>query len=380
MHYNRRITEDIEKHLFQGKIIVIYGPRRVGKTTLSKEILEKYKAEKKTLYLTADDITVQQNLSSQDSVKLKHYLGDAELVLIDEAQRIKNIGINLKILIDSYPEMQLIVTGSSSFDLANEINEPLTGRVWDYFLPPLSINELRQQFSTPSLYSFLPNLLKFGLYPEIITSSGQDVLKRLEEIVKHYLFKDVLDFEGQKNSEFIFKLIQLLAFQIGSEVSYTEIARTLEVSKTLVEKYIVLLEKTFIVFRLQPFSRNLRREIGKKRKIYFWDIGIRNAVIQNFNEPQIRPDLGHLWENFCIAERIKHLRTSQLFRSLFYRRTYNQKEIDYLEEYNGKLHGYEIKWQEDKIKLDREFMETYPESSIDLVNKDNFLSFVEGKI
>lgn len=380
MHFNRQIKQDIEKHLFQNKIIVIYGPRRVGKTTLSKKILEQYKSTKKTLYLTADDITVRQNLNSQDSVKLKHYLGDAELVLIDEAQRIKNIGINLKILVDNYPEMQLIVTGSSSFDLANEINEPLTGRVWEYFLPPLSINELKQQFSTPDLHSFLPNLLKFGLYPEIITSSGRDVLKRLEEIVNHYLFKDILDFDGQKNSEFIFKLIQLLAFQIGNEVSYTEIARTLEVSKTLVEKYIVLLEKTFIIFRLQPFSRNLRREVGRKRKIYFWDIGIRNAVIQNFNDPTIRPDLGHIWENFCIAERLKYLKANQLFRNLFYRRTYDQKEIDYMEEYNGKLHAYEIKWKENKIKFAKDFLKAYPESSINLVNLDNFLSFIEGKI
>ena len=380
MYFERQILKNIEGHLFKGKIIIIYGPRQIGKTTLASEILEKYKIGKKAIYLNADNITVQENLMTQDSLKLKQYLGDTNLVIIDEAQRSKNIGCNLKILVDTYPEIQIIATGSSSFDLANEIKEPLTGRVWEYFLPPISLNELTQQFANNQLYSLLPNLINYGLYPGVLNTSGEETRRLLEKITESYLFKDILDFEGQKNSDFVFKLLKLLAFQIGNEVSYNELATILGASKSLVEKYIYLLEQTFVIYRLSPFSRNLRNEVGKKRKIYFWDTGVRNALIQNFNILEIRPDIGNLWENFCITERLKYLKNNFLYRNSYFRRTYDKKEIDYIEEYDGKLFAYEIKWGKEKLSKYSEFLEAYPGSSIKLVNKSNFLDFAEGKI
>ncbi|PIQ77220.1 ATPase [Candidatus Peregrinibacteria bacterium CG11_big_fil_rev_8_21_14_0_20_46_8] len=376
MQFQRTILTKIEKNLFKGKIIILYGPRRVGKTTLVTKIKNAYSARKKTLYLLGDDITVQHNLSSQNAALLKQYLGDAELVVIDEAQRIKNIGINLKILTDTHPEIQIIATGSSSFDLANEISEPLTGRKWEYFLPPLTIHELTQTYSRPQLYGLLNNLINFGLYPEIITSSGMEVQPKLESIAKDYLFKDVLAFEGQKNSEFVFRLLQLLAFQIGNEVSYNELAAKLGVSKGFLEKYIHLLEETFVIFRLGPFSRNLRKEVGKKRKIYFWDTGIRNALIQNFNDLSLRQDAGQLWENFCISERKKMLKVNQQFANQYYWRTYDKKEIDYIEESGGKLDGYEMKWGDGKLKKHEDFLSAYTDSSLTLINRDSFWDFV----
>jgi len=201
----------------------------------------------------------------------------------------------------------------------------------------------------------------------------------LEQITNDYLFKDVLAFEGQKNSEFIFKLLQLLAFQVSNEVSYNELASILGVSKVLVEKYIYLLEQTYVIFRLGPLSRNLRKEVGKKRKIYFWDTGIRNTLIQNFNNPAVRQDIGGLWENFCIAERVKYLKINQLYRNLYYWRTYDQKELDYVEEYSGEMHAYEIKWNKAKLKLHKDFLKAYTKSSIKLVNKENFWDFTDGK-
>ncbi|MBI2463568.1 ATP-binding protein [Candidatus Peregrinibacteria bacterium] len=380
MYFQRLITAKIEKKLFLGKIIVLYGPRRVGKTTLVQAIAQKYERSKKTLFLIGDNLSVQQNLTTQDALKLKKYVGDAELIIIDEAQRIKNIGINLKILIDNYPELQIIATGSSSFDLSNEITEPLTGRKWEYFLPPLTLEELCQQYKQHELFTLLDDILKFGLYPEIVTSAGPDRQKKLEEITHDYLFKDILAFEGQKHSEFVLKLLQLLAFQVGNEVSYNEIATRLGVGKSIVEKYIFLLEQTFVIFRLGPLSRNLRKEVGKKRKIYFFDCGIRNALIQNFNDMEIRSDVGSLWENFCIAERVKSLRAHQLFRNLYYWRTYDQKEIDYIEEYNGETHGYEIKWKDSKFKKHQDFLQAYSRSSLALINRDNFLEFCNAAI
>lgn len=325
-----------------------------------------------------DDINVQQNLASQDALKLKNYLGDAQFIVIDEAQRVKNIGINLKILIDTYPEIQIIATGSSSFDLANEITEPLTGRKWEYFLPPLTLVELEQAYQRPQLVALLPHLLNFGLYPEVVNASGFNIKRQLEEITNDYLFKDVLAFEGQKNAEFVFKLLQLLAFQIGNEVSYNELANILRVSKTLVEKYIYLLEETFVIFRLGPLSRNLRKEVGKNRKIYFWDTGLRNALIQNFNDANLRPDIGALWENFCIAERIKQLKVQYITRNTYYWRTYDQKELDYVEEGEGELHGYEIKWGNGKKKIHQDFLKAYEKSSIQLINGETFWKFVTG--
>jgi hypothetical protein len=376
MYLERTITKDIESHLFDGKIIVLYGPRRVGKTTLARHISEKYKSQKRVLYLSGDDIDVQKNLSSQSIALIKNYLGDSELVVVDEAQRINNIGINLKIIVDNLPDIQVIATGSSSFELADSIKEPLTGRVWEYLLTPFTVEELLGVFSKQEVISLLENLIKFGFYPEIILGNGQDAQRRLQEITNNYLFKDVLAFEGEKNSVFVSKLLQLLAFQTGNEVSYNELSTKLGVSRMMVEKFVNLLEKSFVIYRLGPFSRNLRNEVGKKHKIFFWDCGIRNGLIQNFSDPSIRPDIGGLWENFCISERIKKLKNKNLFRNTWYWRTYDKKEIDYIEEYDGKLHGFEIKWGKAKFSKYKDFLAAYEGSSLELINRENFWEFV----
>lgn len=378
MYIERTITKDIEKHLFKDKIIVIYGPRRVGKTTLVKHLAKKYAKKKKILYLTGDDIVTQSNLSTRNQALLKQFFGNAELVIIDEAQRITNIGINLKIIVDTFPEIQIIATGSSSFELANEINEPLTGRTFTYFLPPFTLQELHNQLKPNEIIALLDKLLLYGFYPEVFLGRSEDKERILKDITNNYLFKDVLAFEGQKNSQFIFKLLQLLAFQAGNEVSYNELAQILEVGKAHVEKYINLLEQTYVIYIIGPFSRNLRNEIGKKRKIYFWDTGIKNALIQNFNDINLRPDIGSLWENFYISERIKYLKTNLINKNIYYWRTYDQKEIDYLEESDGMLKGYEIKWRKEKARYYSDFLKTYKNSSINLINKDNFLDFIIG--
>lgn len=378
MFIHRIITSAIEKQLFTSKrIIVIYGPRRTGKTSLSKFLLQKYQNQYKTRYIQCDVLSAAQGLTSQDPLRLRQFIGeDVQFVVLDEAQYVKNIGLNLKLLIDTYPDLQIIATGSSSFDLAHEIKEPLTGRVWEFLLPAFTLEELEQNYTQYALAGILEDLILYGTYPQVITSSLDQRRFTLEELTQNYLYKDIIAFEGQKNSEFIYKLLQLLAFQIGSEVSINELATKLERSKTLVEKYIDLLEKCFVIFRLQPLSRNLRNEIGRKKKIYFWDTGIRNALIQNFTPLTVRPDRGALWENFCIAERVKFLKTHRLFYNLYFWKSYQQQEIDYIEEYAGKLHGYEIKWNEKKWKVPLAFKEAYPQSTIELINKDNYRNFI----
>lgn len=378
MQFHRTIMKSLEKELFVSKrVIVLYGPRRTGKTTLCQYLFEKHKSVRKTRYIQCETFQAQQGLITRDALKLRQYIGEEiELVILDEAQNIKNIGINLKILIDAYPELQIIATGSSSFDLANEIKEPLTGRIWEFFLPPFTLQELQQKYDRHQIGSLLEDLMLYGLYPQVVTAPFLKKRLVLEEIAQNYLYKDVLAFEGQKNSEFIFRLLQLLAFQIGSEVSVNELSLKLERSKTLVEKYLYLLEQCFVIFRLSPFRRNLRKEVFSKRKVYFWDTGIRNALIQNFNSLAVRPDLGALWENFCIAERIKFLKTNRISNNRFFWKTHTKEEIDYLEEEGGQLKGYEIKWNKEKFKQPKEFLENYKNSSLKIINRYNYWDFI----
>jgi hypothetical protein len=378
MDVQRTITEHIEKRLFGDKVIIIYGPRRTGKTTIIKHLAKKYQQTHRVKYILCEDLSAQQALSAQEGVKLKQYLGDIDLVFLDEAQNIKNIGINLKILVDTYPEIQIVATGSSSFDLANEIKEPLTGRAWEFFLPPFSLEELEQQYKRNELYGLLDILLTYGSYPQVIDADLEDKPIILEGIAQNYLYKDILQFEGQKNAPFIRRLLQLLAFQIGQEVSINELAQKLERNKTTIEKYLFLLEQTFVIFRLPPLSRNLRKEVVSKNKVYFWDVGIRNSLIQNFNETRIRPDIGVLWENFCIAERLKYLRAHRKYANSYFWRLLHGSEIDYVEEYNGSFKGYEVKWEADTFRKPREFLEGYADSRVDLVNKWNVFDFIQG--
>ncbi len=375
MYIERNIKKEIESNLFKGKIIIIYGPRRVGKTTLVKEILKQYGSDGK--YINCDILQNKQGLESENDKKLREFLGQGKVFVIDEAQRVENIGINLKILVDTYPDIQIIATGSSSFDLSNKINEPLTGRSITYMLYPFSVSELRQIYKDKlSIDSNIENLLKYGGYPEIVSNSASDKVAYLQDLASNYLYKDVLEFEGLKKPEMIVKLLQLIALQTGNEVSYNELATKLETTRKTVMSYIYLLEQAFVIFRLSPYSGNIRNEIGRKNKIYFYDLGIRNALINTFEPLDIRDDTGRLWENFLIIERQKMIKEKKWYRSRYFWRTQNREEIDYIEEYDGVLHGYEFKWGNGKYKIPRVFLDGYKNSDVSIINRSNYLEFL----
>ncbi len=370
----RTIQKKIENELFKGKIIVVYGARQVGKTTLVKKIIENFKG--KSSYFSCENLSVQEALSKPEPKTLKQFLGDAEIIILDEAQKIENIGLILKVLIDTYPKMQIIATGSSSFDLANKINEPLTGRKIVFKLYPLSLQEIKESKDAFEVQASLERILRFGLYPEVFSLSDEESIKKLDEIASSYLFKDVLSFEGIKKSSVLIKLLQLLALQVGNEVSYNEIANKLNINRITVEKYIDILEQCFIIFKLSAFSRNLRNEISRSVKVYFYDLGIRNALIKNFNSLSIRNDVGALWENFCIIERMKKNHYNDVFANYYFWRNYAQKEIDFIEERDGKLFVFEIKWGKELKFPPKEFLETYKDSKYQTINRDNYWEFL----
>ena len=373
MIVKRTIQNNIEKSLFKGKIIIIYGARQVGKTTLVKEILKSHPQE--SAYYNCDEIDIRQALVDKTSTELKAFFGNKKLAILDEAQRVKNIGLTLKIIADNFPGLQIIATGSSSFDLSNEIAEPLTGRKIEFYLYPLSLEETRTIYSDLELARLLERRIIYGMYPEIILNEG-DTEINLKNLTSSYTYKDILQYQSIKSPEILEKLLQALALQIGNEVSYNELASLIGVDKNTVSNYIQILEKAFIVFRLSPFSRNLRNELKKMRKIYFYDTGIRNALINNLNPMDLRQDVGNLWENFIISEKIKKNNNLNLSKNVYFWRNHQGQEIDYLEEGNGKLEGFEIKWKEDKFKKPKIFLEHYSGSSIDLINKENFGKFV----
>lgn len=374
MIIKRKIEEVIEKSLFKGKVIIIYGARQVGKTTLVGKIQKKF--VQKSIYLNCDEPDIREAFSNKTSTEIKSFLGDKKLVILDEAQRIKNIGLTLKLMVDSFPEMQIIATGSSSFDLSNQIIEPLTGRKYEFYLYPFSLEELKEIYSDLEINRILEQRIIFGMYPEVFFS-GKEAEGKLKSLARSYLFKDVLQFQNIKNAEAIEKLLQALALQIGNEVSYNELAQMIGIDKNTVASYIRILEQAFIIFRSRPFSRNLRNELKKMRKIYFFDTGIRNALINNFNPVNLRQDIGALWENFIISERLKYNRNNDLEKNIYFWRTREGKEIDYLEEEGGKLNGFEIKWSENKYKIPKLFLETYPGSSIFLINKKNYWDIIK---
>lgn len=369
----RTIQDSVEKVLFKGKIIVIYGARQVGKTTLVKEIQKKYGEDSN--YFNCDEPDIRRAFTDKTSTELKAFLGNKKLVIVDEAQRVKNIGLTLKLIVDNFPAIQIIATGSSSFDLSNEIAEPLTGRKYEFYLYPISLEELKSIYSDLEITRILGSRMIFGMYPEII-AAADDAGKKLKNIAESYLYKDVLQYQNIKNPEVLNKLLSALALQIGNEVSYNELSAIVGVDKKTVANYIQLLEKTFVIFRLSPFSRNLRHELKKMRKIYFYDTGIRNALINNFNSLNLRTDIGALWENFMISERVKYNNNRGKAKNIYFWRTHFGKEIDYVEETEGKLEGYEFKWGKDNFTKPKEFLETYKNSAIELVNKNNFQKFV----
>jgi len=374
--FNRILEKRIEQYLFRGRVVIIYGPRRVGKTTLVKKVLANH-PEKRTLYLNCDLQSVQESLAVQEATMLKSFLGERDLVVLDEAQNVPEIGKVLKILVDTYPEMQVIATGSSSFDLANRTGEPLTGRVYPLRLYPISLRELAGEDGFNFIEPRLENLLRFGLYPSIIDLSEKNAQFELQELVSSYLYQDVLAYLGSKQSKMVKDLLRLLALQIGNEVSFQELGGILGIDRRTVASYIDILEKSFVIFTLRGFSRNLRKEVGKTQKIYFYDVGIRNALLQAHAPIALRNDAGALWENFCVVERIKRNNHLAIFNNKYFWRTYDQKEIDYIEERDGILSGFEFKWSPKRtMKVPKEFLETYPNSSVEKIDKSNYWSFL----
>ncbi len=362
----------IRKKLNSGKAILLLGARQVGKTTLLKKLLE----SSDYLFLDADDPTVRALLTDPNTEDIKSILANHNLVFIDEAQRIPNIGLTLKIITDQFKHVQLLVSGSSSFDLGNQINEPLTGRKWEFELFPISWEEYERHLGFLKSEQQLENRLLYGFYPDVINNPGQEK-SILKNLLNSYLYRDLLAFSEIRKPEVLEKLIQALALQLGSEVNYNEVAHILGINKITVQNYINILEKGYIVFRLNSFSRNLRNEIKQNRKIHFYDNGIRNAVIGNFNTLDLRNDKGALWENFLVSERHKQHAYNETFTKMYFWRTRDQQEIDLVEESNGQIFGYEFKWEKDKANIPARFVKTY-QANTTVVNRKNFREFVVG--
>jgi len=374
----RSLLSTIKPLMFNGKVIIITGPRQVGKTTLAREIA--LNAGVRYVWFNADEPDVRDWLTDTTSTQLKQLIGDAELVIIDEAQRIHNIGITLKLAVENIKGIQIIATGSSALELASGINEPLTGRKWEFDLFPLSFNELSDHTSFTEERRLLENRMVYGYYPEVVNNPGkeQDVLSSL---INSYLFKDILSLEHIRKPLLVEKILQALAFQVGSEVSYNELGKIVGADNQTVERYIDLLQKVYVIYTLTSFSRNLRNELKKSKKIYFWDPGIRNGLIKNFNPVSLRNDTGALWENFLITERLKCLKYERIYSNIYFWRTTQQQEIDYLEEREGILRAYEFKWSDRaRIKIPGTFLTAYPESKTHIINRLNFSSFISEKI
>jgi uncharacterized protein len=372
---NRYLQDIINPWLFRNKIIIIYGARQVGKTTMVKELLKRFPG--RSQYLNCETFSVKQSLESTDPKALKSIIGNTELLILDEAQRVHDIGLILKIIHDTYPEIQIIATGSSSFDLSNKVNEPLTGRALEFILYPFSLDELRQAYPDHELMNNPDQFIRFGLYPEIAGRPDSEARFLLDNLTGKYLYKDIFEFEQLKKPQLIVRLLQMVALQIGSEVSTNELAVALQVNRATVNRYLDLLEKSFVIFRLQAFSRNIRNELTKKFKVYFYDLGIRNSLISNFNSPEIRKDYGSLWENFFITERFKFLQQSSLNPNRYFWRTHNKAEIDYIEESDGKLSAFECKTRDTgKTKIPQDFENAYPGSTFQVISPENYWEFV----
>lgn len=370
----RILEKSIKSHLGSKKAIVLIGPRQVGKTTMV-EIFAKF-YNKHVLTINCDEPDMRMLLQNKTSSELKTLIGNNELVIIDEAQRVKNIGISLKLIIDQIQNIQLIVSGSSALELANEINEPLTGRKWEFIMYPLSVQEMIGHHSALEEKRQLGNRLIFGMYPDVVNTPGREkeVLKNLTD---SYLYKDLFSFKDVRKPEVIEKILQALSLQVGSEVSYNELADLVKSDPMTVSRYIDLLEKTMVVYRLPSFSRNVRNELRKSRKIYFYDNGVRNAIIANFQPLELRKDTGALWENFLLSERLKFIQYNNIWCNRFFWRTKQQQEIDYLEDRDGKLYAFEFKWNSSKtVKPSTTFTKAYPDSEFLLVSPDNYQTFI----
>jgi len=372
---NRQLITKIQQRLFKGKAIILYGPRQSGKTTLIQSLLRKYKEE--TIEFNGDESDIRELLSDNNSTRLKLMIGKHKIVFIDEAQRIPNIGITLKLIHDKLTDVQIIATGSSSFELASETSESLTGRKYEFLLLPLSFQELIGHYGLLAEKRMLEHRLIFGHYPDIVVS--QDDAKELVKLLADsYLYKDLLAVESIKKPSLLEQILKALSFQVGSEVSFREIGQLVGANGQTVERYINLLEKAFVIFQLPAFSRNLRNEIKRGKKIYFYDNGIRNAIINNFSPLTNRDDIGALWENYLISERMKCFRFANLSANRYFWRTTQQQEIDYIEEQEGKLFAYEFKWNPKKAKtrFPKTFVKAYQDTSYQVITSLNYDMFL----
>jgi len=373
MIINRLLQPEIESKLSANKAILIMGARQTGKTTLIKSIC---KNREDVLWLNGDEPDVRSIMENITSTRFKAIIGNKNIVVIDEAQRINNIGLSIKLIIDQIPNVRVIASGSSSFELANRVNEPLTGRKWEYKLFPLSFSEMAAEHGILEEKRLLPHRLVFGSYPEVVTNPG-DEKELLLQLADSYLYRDVLTLEQVKRPDKLVQLMQALAYQAGSQVSYSEVGQKCGLDSKTVEKYIILMEQAYVLFRLSSFSRNLRNELTTSRKIYFTDNGIRNALIANFSHVENRADIGALWENYLVSERVKYLRNNGLWANYWVWRTQQQQEIDYLEESEGVLKAYEFKWNPNaKAKFPKTFASAYPGAAFQTVHRDNIEEFL----
>lgn len=367
----RTIENIIEEKFNSGKAIILVGARQVGKTTLLKQLLN----DKKYLFLDADDPSTRSLLQSPTTEQIRTFLGDYRYVFLDEAQRISGIGLTLKIITDQFKDVQLFVSGSSSFDLGNALNEPLTGRKWEYELFPVSWEEYENNIGFIKAEQQIDNRLLYGFYPEVINNQGKE-RETLKNLVNSYLYRDILAFSDIRKPEILEQLLQALALQMGSEVNYNELSQLLKVNKITIQKYINILEQGYVVFRLGCFSRNLRNEIKQNRKIYFYDNGIRNMILGDFKPLDLRLDKGALWENFLVSERRKQNIYKDTFAKMYFWRTQQQQEIDFIEEKDGDISAFEFKWKNKKTKLPQKFLDAYKAKEF-IINRDNFREFVK---
>jgi predicted AAA+ superfamily ATPase len=370
----RTICEKIRNSFFKGKIIQLLGPRQVGKSTLLKQVAETY--DQPILWLNGDESDVRVMLKETTSTELKAVVGSHKLVIIDEAQRIENIGVTLKLMVDNLQDVQVIATGSSAFELANRINEPLTGRKYEFFLYPVSFGEMADHTSLSEEKRLIERRMIYGFYPEIVTKPDE-ARESLNLLSSSYLYKDIFEWKQIKKPALLENILQALALQVGNEVSFLELAQLTRADNETIERYVGLLESAFVIFRLGSLSRNLRSELKRSRKIYFWDVGVRNAIIKNFNPLHLRNDTGALWENFLLVERIKANAYANRMVNKWFWRTHTQQEIDYIEETGGTLKAFEFKWKSNRSgKFPKTFMEAYPEAVTTLINQTNFSDFI----
>lgn len=369
----RLLTDLVNAKMTSGKALIVLGPRQVGKTTLIQEILKK---EGNGLYLDMDEPDFRKMLTEPTSAELKNIIGDYPLVVLDEAQRVKNIGLTIKLLVDKFKNLKVIVSGSSALELSNTINEPLTGRKFEFLLLPFSTRELVLHFGKIEEQRQLEQRLIFGFYPEVVLHPTE-AKERLSEIVSSYLYKDIFTYQDIRRPELLPNLLEALARQVGNEVTYHELAGLLGVDNDTIKRYIDLLEKSFVIFRLRSLNRNLRNELKKSRKIYFYDNGVRNAILGNYQPLDLRTDTGALWENFCISERIKmHYFNRTEIKSFFWR-TKQQQEIDYIEEINGELFAFECKWNpKAKVSFTSTFRNAYSPKGLHVMHRENYMEFL----